>query len=171
MSIVYDPSKLIRKFASGKKIKRLLKDNLSLKKTALSFVDDLDFINKKRVADVALKTVKSYQERRARAVAETGERSAGTEVKNEIIDDPKLLIQRVQNEVIFQTHQGIKSKYAGKRGRWLPSSAEEPRPEHQLNYGKVYIIGEGINGVEPGDDFGCQCGVEILVSETKLDLD
>lgn len=171
MSIVFDPDKFKRKIAPEKKVKRLLKDNLSLKKTALSFVDDIDFLNKKRVTDVALKTVKAYQERRARAVAETGERSAGTEVKDEILDDPRLLIQRVQNEVVFQMHQGIKDKYAGKRARWLPSSAKEPRPEHALNYGKTYIIGEGIGGVEPGDEYGCQCGVEILVSETKLNLD
>jgi len=171
MSIVFDPSKFVRKFAAGKKVKRLLKDNLSLKKTALSFVDDLDFINKKRVTDVALKTVKAYQERRAKAAAEAGTKAAGKEVQGEILDDPRLLIQRVQNEVVFQAHQGIKDKYAGKRARWLPSSANEPRPEHQLNYGKTYVIGEGIDGVEPGDEYGCQCGVEILVSETKLNLD
>lgn len=171
MSIVFDPAKLIKKIAPEKKVKRLLKGNLSLKKTALSFVDDLDFINKKRVSEVALKTVKAYQERRAAAVAESGERSAGKELQAEILDDPRLLIQRVQNEVVFQVHQGIKDKYAGKLGRWLPSSANEPRAEHQLNYGKEYVIGEGIDGVEPGDEYGCQCGVEILVSETKLNLE
>jgi hypothetical protein len=170
VSIVFDPAKLLKKIAPEKKVKRLLKGNLSLKKTALSFVDDMDFLNRKRVTDVALKTVRAYQERRAKAAADAGTKAAGKELQAEILDDPKLLIQRVQNEVVFQVHQGIKEKYAGRRARWLPSSANEPRPEHQLNYGKEYEIGEGIDGVEPGDEYGCQCGVEILGSETKLDL-
>jgi len=96
--------------------------------------------------------------------------AAGTEVKNEILDEPKQLIQRVQNEIVFQVSQRIQEKYEGQRGRWLPSSADEPDPEHQLNYGKEYIIGEGINGEEPGDRFGCQCGVEILTDKTELEL-
>jgi hypothetical protein len=92
------------------------------------------------------------------------------ELKDEIMADPKQLIQRVQNEVVFQIHEGIKTKYRGQKGRWLPSDAEDPRPEHQKNYGKVYTIGEGIDGVEPGDEYGCKCGVEIITDETELDL-
>lgn len=171
MSIVFQPSKFLTKIAPEKKIKRLLSSKLSLKKTALSFVDDIDFLNKKRVTEVALKAVKSYQERRANASAEAGSKSAGKELQAEILDDPKLLIQRVQNEVVQQMQKGIQEKYRGARARWLPSSADEPDPEHQLNYGKEYEIGEGINGEEPGDRFGCQCGVEILTTETELKLE
>ena len=72
---------------------------------------------------------------------------------------------------MLQVHQGIKDKYAGELARWLPSDAEEPRPEHQLNYGKTYVIGEGIGGVEPGDEYGCRCGVEILTKDAQLKLD
>lgn len=163
---------MLRKIAPKAKIERMLKSGVTLKKTALNFIDSVDFIDKKAVAEVALKTVKSYQQRVAKAVVDADfDKSAGAAIKSEILDDPKLLIQRVQNEVILQVHDKIKEKYAGERARWLPSDADEPRPEHQANYGKIYIIGEGIDGVEPGDEIGCKCGVEILVNETQLKLD
>lgn len=172
MSIIFDPTKMLKKVAPASKIKRMVSSRMSLKRTILANIgtDEIP-IDNGSLTKVARKTLAGYKERIAKAVVDNNfERSAGTEVKDEILDDPKQLIQRVQNEVVFQTHQGIKEKYSGKRARWLPSDAEEPRPEHQANYGKEYIIGEGINGVEPGDEFGCRCGVEILVDETQLDL-
>lgn len=169
MSIVFDPRATIKKIAPVKKVERILNKNLSVNRAALSFVNDLEFLNKKDVVDVALQVVKSYKKRIKNTKADDG-REAAKELKDEIIDDPKLLINRVQNEVVFQMHESIKQKYNGEVGIWLPSDAEEPRPEHQFNYGKQYIIGEGIDGVEPGDEYGCQCGVEILVDETQLDL-
>lgn len=160
MSIVYDPSKMLRKIAPESKVKKLISKGATLKRSALSFVSDIDYIDKKRVTEVALKTVKSYQERIEDETVE----------KRDLVRNPRQLIQRVQNEVVLQVHDAIKEKYAGKKARWLPSDADEPRPEHQKNYGKIYIIGEGIDGVEPGDEPGCKCGVEILVDETQLDL-
>lgn len=169
--IKYEPSKLLKKIASERKIKKLLKANVSLKRTALSFVNDLDFLNKKAIEQVALKVIKSYKERIAKAVVDADyDKSAGAELKAEILADPAQLIQRVQNEIAFQVHNEIKDKYAGERATWLPSSAVEPRPEHQLNYGKSYIIGEGIDGVEPGDEYGCQCGVEVETNDSSLNL-
>jgi len=172
MSIKFFPDKMLKKIAPPRKIERLMSGNMSFKRTALSFLSDADWIDKKSVADVALKTVRSYQERVAKAQVDGGfDKSAGAEVADEIVGDPKLLIQRVQNEIVFQTQQGIQSKYAGQKARWLPSDADEPDPEHQLNYGKEYIVGEGINGEEPGDRYGCRCGVEIITDETQLKLD
>lgn len=178
MSIVFDPKSFVSKIAPERRIKKLLGKNISLKKSALSFAsgiaeaDDISVkLDKKAITSVALKTVKAYQMREAKAVADAGfDRSAGAEVRRELAADPKQLIQRVQSEVIFQVHEKIKEQYAGQRARWLPSDAQEPRPEHQLNYGKEYVIGEGIDGVEPGDEYGCQCGVEILTNETELEL-
>jgi hypothetical protein len=177
LSIVFDPIKMLKKIAPESKIKRLVSGKLGLRRTALSFVDaaadsSVGVLDKKAVADVALKTIRGYQEREAKAIAENNfERSAGTEFAREVVDDPRQLIQRVQNELIFQVHEKIKEKYGGQKARWLPSDSEEPRPEHQANYGETYIIGEGINGVEPGDEPGCKCGVEILVNETQLELE
>lgn len=170
MSVKFDPAKFLSKVAPARKIKKLLSGKVTVKKTALSFLDQADFLSKKEVINVALKTVKAYKERIATARSEDG-RAAGTDLKEELLDDPKQLIQRVQNEVVFQVHDKIKEAYGGQRAVWLPSSADEPRPEHQLNYGKEYTIGEGIDGVEPGDEYGCQCGVEILTTDKQLNLE
>lgn len=166
--IKYDPAALLKKIAPERKIKKLLSKKLSLKRAALSFLDEVDFISKKSVKDVALKVIKNYKERRARAVVESGfERGAGAEFAAEIVDDPKLLINRIQNEIVFQISNEIGDKYQGERYTWLPSSADEPDPEHQLNYGQEFIIGEG---EMPGERYGCQCGMEIHVSENQLNL-
>lgn len=168
MSIRYQPSKLLKKIAPKSKIRRLLKSNLSVKKAALSFVDAVDFIDRSRVAEVALKVARGYKERVANAVIAAGyDKKAGRKEKAEILDDPKQLVQRVQNELVFQISNEIREKYDGEQYRWLPSSAEEPDPEHQLNYGQVFTIGDG---EMPGERYGCQCGMEILVSQTRLDL-
>lgn len=172
MSIIFDPNSMLKKVAPTAKIKRMISSRLSLKRRILAHLGtDALPIDEASVARVARNTLQGYKERIAKATVDAGfEREAGTEEKEAILADPKQLVQRVQNEVVFQIHQGIQDKYRGQRARWLPSDAEEPRPEHQANYGKEYIIGEGINGVEPGDEWGCKCGVEILTDETKLDL-
>lgn len=154
VAIKYEPSKILKKIAPEKKIKKLVSDRATLKKTALSFVDDLDVIDKKRVADVALNVIKSYKER-------------DKSDRIDAIKDPRLLIQRVQNEIITQIKDDIAEKYAGEFYTWLPSSAEEPDPEHQLNYGGTFQIGVG---EMPGDRYGCQCGMQIETEDTKLEL-
>lgn len=179
MSIVFDPKSFAEKIAPERKIKKLLKKNLTLKKTALSFAsgvqeaEDISVkLNKSKITDVALKTVRAYQEREAKETAESDfDKAAGEELAADLVKNPLQLIQRVQGEIIFQVHEKIKKQHAGKRAIWLPSDADEPRPEHQLNYGKEYEIGVGIDGVEPGDEYGCKCGVEILTDETELTLD
>jgi hypothetical protein len=178
MAIIFDPTEMLKKVAPVSKIKRMVSGRIGLKRTILSQIGtDALPIDESSVATVARKTLRGYKERVAKAVVDNDfERAAGTEVKKEIIANPRQLIQRVQNEVIFQIHQGIREKYKGKKARWLPSSAEEPRPNHATAYGKVYTIGEGLpvgddgETVEPGDEWGCQCGVEILTDETQLDL-
>lgn len=179
MSIIFDPKSMLRKVAPRAKIKRMVTSRMGLKRTILANIGtDLIPIDNGSMAKVARATLLGYKERIAKAQVEAGfEKSAGTAVKAALLDDPRQLIQRVQNEVIFQVHQGIQKKYSGKRARWLPSDAEEPRPNHALAYGKEYIIGEGLpvgddgDTVEPGDEWGCQCGIEILdTDETQLDL-
>ena len=169
MAIVYDPTKLLQRIAPEAKIKRMLKPDLTLKKAALSFVDAVDFIDKKAVTRVALKTIRGYQERAAKATVEDGfDKAAGDAVESAIKASPKQLIQRVQNEMIFQIKEEIKDQYAGEQYEWLPSDAEEPDPEHQLKYGEVFTIGVG---EMPGDRIGCRCGMRILVQQTQLKLE
>lgn len=155
--IIYEPDKILRKVAPEAKIERLLKSSLTLKRTALSFVSDFEFLDKASIARVALKTIKGYKQR----VKDDPDQ------KSDILADPRQLVARVQNEVILQISGEIKDRYAGEFYTWLPSDAEEPDPEHQLNYGQKFQV-----GVEemPGERLGCRCGMEILVDETKLDL-
>lgn len=156
--IKYDPNELVRKIAPDRKIKKLMRRTLSLKRAALSFVSDIDFIDEKAVARVALKVLKGYKER----VKED------PDTKSDILADPAQLIQRVQNEVILQVSGEIKDQYHGEFYVWLPSDAEEPDPEHQLNYGKEFQIGDG---EMPGERIGCRCGMQILVDESRLQLE
>jgi hypothetical protein len=155
--IRYEPSKIIKKLAPDKKIKQALKSNLSLKKAAFSFVDSMDVLDKKDITRVALKTIKGYKKRI----------KDDPELRAEILADPAQLIQRVQNEVIFQMTTEIRATYQGEFYKWLPSDADEPDPEHQLNYGKTFEIDEG---EMPGDRIGCRCGMEILVKDSDLNL-
>lgn len=155
--IKYEPSKLIRKIAPEKKIEKLLRGNLTLKKAALSFTEDFDFLDEKAITRVALKTIKGYKKRV----------KLDPDLKEDLLADPKQLIQRVQNEVITQVAEEIREKYAGEFYVWLPSDADEPDPEHQLNYGEKFQVGVG---EMPGDRFGCRCGMEILVSDSSLNL-
>lgn len=160
---------MLKKIAPDKKIKRMLTGNVGLKKAALSFVDDIEFLDKKSVSKVALKTVRSYQERIAKAQVDGGmEASAGDAVEASIVKDPKLLIARVQNEVVLQISNSIRENYEGEQYEWLPSDAEEPDPEHQLNYGKIFTVGVG---EMPGERYGCRCGMNILVKQTQLELE
>lgn len=155
--IVYDPTKVLRKLAPETKIERALTGRLSLKKTALSFTSKFDILNSKAIEKVALKTIKGYRERV----------KADPDARKEIKADPAQLIQRVQNEVIFQVKEELKDRYAGEFYIWLPSDADEPDPEHQLNYGKKFQVGDG---EMPGDRIGCRCGMEILTDDTQLEL-
>lgn len=169
MSILYDPTKILKKVAPPSRIKRLLNKRLTLKRAALAFVDSFDFIDKKAVTRVALKTVQGYQERVAKEIVEGGlKASAGKKIKDSITKSPKQLLQRVGNEIVFQIKEEIKAKYSGEKYEWLPSDADEPDPEHQLKYGRIYTVGEG---EMPGDRYGCKCGMRILVNETELELE
>lgn len=175
--IKYDPKQLLKKIAPKSKIENMLKGNVTLKKTALNFVDaaadkDIGVLDKKAVATVALKTIRNYNERIANATLAAGlDRSAGKEKREELLDDPKLLIQRVQNEVLMQVSAGIREQYGDEYAVWDPSDAEEPDPEHQANYGETFLISEGINGEIPGERIGCLCGMTILVKQTRLELE
>ncbi len=157
MAIIYDPGKLLKKIAPRAKIKKMLSANLTVKKAALNFVDAVDFIDKKAVSKVALKVAKSYKSRV----------KDDPTLKGALAADPALLIQRVQNEVVQQVTGLIREKYKGEFYTWLPTEADEPDPEHQLNYGKKFQIGVG---EQPGDRIGCLCAMEIHVNDKQLNL-
>ncbi len=162
--IKYLPNELLAKIAPEKKIKKLITPSLTLKKAALSFVSDIDFIHKDTISDVALQVVKQYK---ARFEDNKDEGLSASDAKEDAINDGKLLVNRVENTIVSEVAGRIKDVYSGEYYTWLPSDAEVPDPLHQLNYGKKFKIGVG---EMPGDRYGCRCGLNILVKETELEL-
>jgi len=79
-----------------------------------------------------------------------------------------LLRQRIENLVVYSEVQKIKEENEGEKYRWLPSGADEPDPQHQLLYGKIFDVGEGDDeGNMPGERYGCDCGMEILTTKNN----
>jgi hypothetical protein len=79
-----------------------------------------------------------------------------------------LLKQRIAGIVVFDEVQQIKEENEGEKYRWLPSSSENPDPQHQLLYGKIFNVGEGDeDGNMPMERWGCNCGIEILSNKKK----
>lgn len=164
MAIRYLPDEMLRKLAPKKKVEKLMTSRLNLNRAVLSTLANADFMSKQTLERTALKTIKQYK------AAYKEEKEKGTpasEAKEEAINDKKLLVNRVQNSVVYEIAGEIKDQYRGEYYKWLPSDASEPDPLHQLNYGKKFQIGKG---EMPGDRYGCRCGMQILVDETKLEL-
>ncbi len=85
------------------------------------------------------------------------------------LNGENLLRQRIEQAVIFDKIQDLKAKHKGEFYRWMPSSAENPDPQHGLLYGKIFRVGEGDKeGNMPGERYGCQCGIEWLGEEEVL---
>jgi hypothetical protein len=158
MTILYNPSRLLTKIAPKTKIKKLVTADLTLNRAILGMFDNIDFIKKRDIRETALKTIAQYKK---------SYNTSDDLTKSQVLGDKGLLISRVQNAVVYQVAQEIKDQYEGEFYKWLPSDAAEPDPEHQLNYGKTFQLGDG---EMPGDRYGCRCSMQILVKDDKLDL-
>lgn len=167
MAIKFLPSELLKKIAPKKTIEKAVTGKLSVNRAALATLAETGVLSKKTLTTIALKVVRQYKTTLQNEM-EAGE--SFTAAKEIAVNDKKLMVQRVQNASVNQIAKEIQDKYRGEFAIWLPSDAVTPDPLHQLNYGKKYQIGIGINGEEPGDRFGCRCGVEILVNEDTLEL-
>jgi len=141
----------------------LTKKGLSLKKKAMQALILATPAGEKDIQSTVLKVAATYRNKvdelldeglpkaRANLFAKNGE---------------KLLRQRIESLVVYSEIQRLKEENEGEKYRWLPSGADEPDPEHQLLYGKIFDVGEGDNdGNMPGERYGCQCGMEILKVE------
>jgi hypothetical protein len=161
MAIRFHPTEFLRKVAPKKKVERLVKGNLSLNKAVLSTLSESG-LNKKALEETALSVIKNYKKRYRE---ERKDGASKAEALEEATNDKRLMVSRVQNEVVFQIHKGIRREYRGEFYEWLPSDAEVPDELHQLKYGGRFQIGKG---EMPGDRYGCRCGMNILVDETRL---
>ena len=102
--------------------------------------------------------ISQYEDKMAKLKAE-GIRA----YKSTALNGESLLRNRITGLIIYNEVQEQKKQNKGRRYRWLPSSALEPDPEHQLLYGQIFNEGEGDGeGNMPGERYGCQCGIEWL---------
>lgn len=159
MAITYFPDDYIKRIVSKKQIADMInrRSGVSLKRAALNFASGFDFLDQGMLAETALKVLADYEKR-----LESDKIS-----RSRILANPKQLIQRVQNSIIWQIGNSIESNYQGQQYEWLPSNANDPDPLHQLNYGKIFTIGIGDR---PGKRYGCQCGMRILTDKERLIL-
>jgi hypothetical protein len=137
----------------------LLTKDFSLKKKAMQGLI-LANVGQEQLQETVLKVVNIYQNKVDDLLDEgLPKAKARLFAKN----SEKLLQQRIESLVVYSEVLKIKEESKGKYYKWLPSGASDPDPEHQLLYGKTFLVGEGDdNGNMPGERFGCQCGMEIL---------
>lgn len=158
--IRYRPEHLINKILPDSALEKMITGDLSLKKGALKSLSKLKFLDEKSVRESANKVLKSYKKR--------AKDEDSDDTKESLKEDPKLFVQRVKQNIAYQMTQAVKERYQGEAYTWIPSSADEPDPEHQLNYGKKFIVGVG---EMPQDRQGCQCGMDIHTDDKVLDLE
>lgn len=158
----FDPSAwLERVFPKGIEKTGLLTDGLDIKKRYLKALVRATGQSGRKITAEVYKTVEFYAEKEA-ALKAAGERA----FKQEALNGQALLTSRLKNFLVYSEVQEQRKRHKGKLYRWLPSSAENPDPEHQLLYGKIFREGEGDeHNNMPGERWGCQCGIEWLDDE------
>lgn len=169
MAITFQPTDVLRKIAPDKLVEKLITQRLTVNRAALVTLSKVGFLSKSTLEKLVLKVLKTYKENYQEGIDAGDSKS---QALGDAVNEKALLLQRVQNAAVFEVAQEIKAQYEGTKYRWLPSTADVPSPEHQLNYGKVFILGVGDdNGEDPGDRYGCQCGMEIITEDDESGLE
>lgn len=141
----------------------LTKKNLTLKQNAMQALILGTTATKRQINSSVAKVADIYQ-RKIDDLTDDGVPKAKASVIAK--DGEKLLRQRIEGIVLFDAVQQIKDENEGGFYTWLPSSSENPDPQHQLLYGKTFPIGEGDDeGNMPMERYGCNCGIEIVKSK------
>lgn len=136
----------------------LLNSNLKIKQSYLKAIILATAVDQKALTAQVYNVVEAYRIKE-KQLMDDGVRA----FKKEALNGQALLETRINNFLVFTEVQEIKCKYQGRNYRWLPSSAEEADPQHQLLYGKIFLVGAGDkDGYMPGERWGCKCGIEIL---------
>ncbi len=151
--------------ASKKNVEKLLTKKLSVNRASLNAIETAGVLGKSELETAALKVIKGYK-KRVKELQKLGATKA--EAMREITDDPRALVQQIQNATVSEITKQVKDQYHGEFYVWLPSTAKKPDAKHRKKYGKTYQLGRG---EAPGDRFGCRCGMEILVPESRLVLE
>lgn len=165
MPVNVQPRNIAKKLAPKKTVEKLVSRNLTLNRAAATMLAKSGLLSKKKVEEVAIKVIREYK---SAFKEELKEGASKSEALEDVLNDKKQMVSRVQNVATREITKEVKKAYRGERYEWLPSNAEEPDPLHQLKYGKRFWVGKG---EMPGDRWGCQCGMRILVDEDELFLD
>lgn len=150
---------LIKVLPKGFFRKKMLGRKLNIKKELLRALLVATTLSKREIKQSLTKVIDFYNKKIENLKEDGVKKPVTTALNNE-----KLLKQRVENLVVWNEAQQLKSDYVGQKYIWLPSSSLEPRPEHQLKYGKTFTVGEG---VFPGEEYGCKCGALILTDDEE----
>ncbi len=164
MAIKFLPSEFLDQVAPDKTVKKLVSSKLTLNRAALTMLSRSKVLSKKTLTTVAVKVIRQYKEAYS---AEREEGASKSEALDAALNEKKLMVSRVQNAVVNEVSTQIKEKYRGEYYEWIPSTASTPDPLHALNYGKTFQLGVG---EQPGDRYGCMCGMNIMVDEDELEL-
>lgn len=164
VSILFQPAEVLRKVAPKALVKRLVTQRLTLNRAVATMLGRSGVLSKKTLEKIAANVIAQYKDSLSVRM-ETGMSHA--EALEETLAGKALMVQRVQGAIVQEIAKDVKAKYRGERYKWLPSTAEEPDPLHQLNYGKTFRVGKG---EMPGDRFGCKCGMHILTDDDELEL-
>ncbi len=155
---------MLRKMAPAKLVQRLVTQDLTINRTAVTLLARSGVLTKRTLEEIAIRVIREYKASYKEEVKAGSSKSAAVK---EALAGKRLMVQRVQNAVVNKIAKEIKSQYRGDYYTWLPSDAEVPDPLHQLNYGKKFQLGKG---EAPGDRYGCKCGMEIHTDDTRLEL-
>jgi hypothetical protein len=158
MPVTVLPRKIAKRLLPKKTTEKLVRSDLTINRAAATMLAKSGVLGKKKIEEVAIKVIRQYKDLH---------KEDGV-TKAEAMNDKVLLVQRVQSVATREITKEVKKVYRGERYEWLPSAATTPDPLHQLNYGKRFWLGRG---EAPGDRFGCQCGMRILVDEDELFID
>ena len=156
--INYLPSKILKKVAKKKVIENLVTDSLTLNAAAVKTLSNMDLLSAKKITEIAIRVINGYKKKYKEG-----------DSLEEALNDKKNMVREIEQASLHYIAKDIALQYRGEYYIWLPSDAENPDPEHQLYYGKTFQIGSSHE--MPGDRWGCRCGMQILVDETKLDLE
>lgn len=165
--MIFNPVQFLKiLFGAGFFKGRLLNSDLELKQLALQSILKATSLSKREVEATVYKVVDNYEEKMKKLKKEKVRAFKAKALNNEV-----LLKDRIENLVLWNEVQHLKEEHQGQYYRWLPSSAKEPDPEHQLLYGKIFKVGEGDkDGNMPAERYGCKCGMQILTAQEAKEM-
>lgn len=168
MTIKYEPSKLVKKLKLKERAADLVTPAGNINRSAVKALADMGVLPRQALDDTALKVIKQYKEK---AAALRDEGATKAEAVDESVNEAALMQARVQSAALYEQTRVIQKAYHGEFYKWLPSTAKHRRDEHIPNYGKTFQLGKGDkHGNDPGDLYGCQCGMELLVNDTPAEF-